>query len=47
MSDLGAIIIQHPEIYSYFKDRDQWKAKLKDTEGNIFELTADIYNGQV
>ena len=47
LSALGAITIQQPEIYSYFRDRDQWKAKLKDTEGNIFELTADIYNGQV
>ena len=47
LSALGAITIQQPEIYSYFRDRDRWKAKLKDTEGNIFELTADIYNGQV
>lgn len=46
LSALGAIIIQHPEIYSYFRDRDQWKAKLIDTEGNSFELTAEIYNEQ-
>ncbi|CAD7798897.1 hypothetical protein CHRY9390_00404 [Chryseobacterium aquaeductus] len=42
--EYGATAVSLPEVYSYFKDKEQWRATLLDTEGNSFGITADIWN---
>ena len=42
--EFGASAVALPEVYSIFREKDQWRASLLDTEGNSFGITADIWN---
>ena len=43
--DAGAQSVKNPYETNHFRDRDRWEARLLDTEGNLFGVVTDIWNG--